>query len=117
MSRLVFMVFSYDTVCFPSSTPYRVVTAGASCAVTTRGAHRASLVASLTGFLSEHGVEIDDFEEAEGDDCYAMILVGRATSPHVHLADLRTRLHEHGKNLGVTVRVQRADLFMAMHRI
>jgi len=117
MIRLVIMVFSYDTVCFPSSAPYRVMTAGGTCTLTTHGAHRASMVASLTSFLSEHGVVVEDVEEAEGDNCFAMIILGRLASTDVRIGALRERVQQYGKTLGVSVRVQREDLYLAMHRI
>lgn len=117
MTRLVFMVFSYDTVCFPSSAPYRVMTAGGTCTLTTHGAHRASLVASLTGFLAEHGIAVEDVEEAEGDNCFAMIMLGRVASSDVRIGTLRELVQQYGKTLGVSVRVQREDLYLAMHRI
>lgn len=117
MRRVVIMVFSHDRVCFPSSAPYRVMTAGGTCTLITHGALRASLVANLTGFLAEQGVVVEDVEEAEGDNCFAMIILARLASNDGCIRLLRERVSAYGAALGVSVRVQREDLYLAMHRI
>lgn len=117
MKRVVIMVSSYDTVCFPTAPSYRVVTAGTSVATTTMGAHRVTLVANLTRILAEHGVVVEDVEQADGEGCFAMVILARIVNPIVHLARLRDMLQRHGRDLGISVRVQREELFLAMHRI
>lgn len=111
------MAFSYDTVCFPTSPSYRVVTAGGTVATTTQGAHRATLVANLTRLLSEHGVVVEDVEHADGDGCFAMVILARTANDAVGLPQLRRLLQAQGEAWGVSLRVQREDLFQAMHRI
>ncbi len=115
MRRVVIMVFSYDTVCFPTAPAYRVVTDGGS-ATLAHGPHRAALVAHLTRVLAEHGVAVEDFEQADGEGCFAMIAIARLVQ-EVTLPRLRELLQRHGRDWGVSIRVQREDLYLAMHRI
>jgi len=116
MKRVVIMAFNYDTVCFPTSPSYRVVSPDGTCATAVPG-HRVNLVAGITRLLAEHGVVVDDVEQAEGEGCFAMILLARVVNPVVTLAQLREFLSARGRDLGVTLRVQREELFVAMHRI
>jgi ACT domain-containing protein len=117
MKKLIIMVFSYDTMSYPAAHSYRVVTGDGAWATTAQGAHRASLLAHLTTLLGEHGVDIDTVEQADGEGCFAMILTARTREDGVNLPALRDALTTQGRALGVTVRVQREDLFLAMHRI
>lgn len=116
MKRVVIMAFSYDRVCFPTSPSYRVYGAdGASSTVA--GAHRATMVAGITRLLSEYGVVVEDVEQGEGEGCFAMILLARVANPVITLSQLREFLRVRGQELGLTLRVQREELFVAMHRI
>ncbi|NDD30527.1 MAG: hypothetical protein EB084_19890 [Proteobacteria bacterium] len=108
MKRMVVMGFSNSTVCYPSRT------VGAP---TGGDGARTSVVDGLRRFLHEHGVEIDQYEESEGEGCFTVVLVARQTSPEPSLALLRERLRAYGQSVGLTIRVQREDLFLAMHRI
>jgi ACT domain-containing protein len=108
VKRIVVMVFSYDTVCYPAAPPLRLGGGGS--------ASRGAIVGSLTTFLAEHGATVEDVEEAEGDNCFAMIMIARLNGDP-SLARMRERVREYGRTLGVSVRIQREDLFLAMHRI
>ncbi len=116
MKRLVILASSYDTVCFPTTPPYRVVTAGGNWSTTVAGAHRATLVANLTRFLNEFGFDVEDVEQADGEGCFAMVIMAKPRH-EVKLAEVRALLERQGKEWGISLRVQREDLFLAMHRI
>lgn len=117
MKKLVIMVFAYDTVSFPSVQSYRVVAPDGSRATTTQGAHRATLMAHLTALLTEHGIEVDNVQQADAEGCFAMIVSAHALDDSVPLGALRQVLDRQGQSWGVSIRVQREDLFLAMHRI
>lgn len=107
MMRIVIMVFSNAPVCLPSTPADRLPPSEV----------RTALVDGFTRFLAEHGVAVDGVEDADGADCFALVFTARQTSPEPSLALLRDRLRAYGQSAGVTVRVQREDLFLAMHRI
>jgi len=109
------MAFSFDTVCFPTEQTYRVI--GPEHSSRVQGAHRASLVASLTGQLAEYGVVVEDVEHGDGEGCFAMVFTARMVNPLLTLPALREFLKKKGAEMGISLRVQREDLFLAMHRI
>lgn len=115
MTRIVIMAFSNDAVCFPERPPVRVMKGGT--AVAGADSPRAAVADGLVRYLSEHGVRVEDVEEAEGEGCFAFVLVARQTTPEPSLALLRERLRAYGQSVGLTIRLQREDLFLAMHRI
>jgi len=115
MTRIVIMAFAYDTVSVDGAPSYRVV-AGDSVA-TTSGAHQATLVANLTRILAEHGVALDAVEQADGQRCVAVIMRAHIVNDRLTLGGLREVMNREGTRLGISVRVQREDLFMSMHRI
>ena len=46
-----------------------------------------------------------------------MMMAVDVTSCNVPLAELVTKMDETGKDMGLSIRVQREDIFEAMHRI
>lgn len=117
MKKLVIMVFSYDTASFPSTPAYRVVTGDGTWTTTAQGAHRATLVANLSSFLAERAIDVENVEQADGEGCFAMIMLARVRDDHSDLPALRADLQRQGQLWGASIRVQREDLFVAMHRI
>lgn len=115
MTRIVIMAFSNDAVCFPDRAPIRLMKDGT--AVAGPESPRASVADGLVRYLAEHGVRVEDIEEAEGSGCFAFVLGARQTTPEPSLALLRERLRAYGQSVGLTIRLQREDLFLAMHRI
>lgn len=75
------------------------------------------IVSALASRLAEHGVKVENIDEAQGQNCFAFVMLGRIESDQVNLSKLRQRLRDEGKSMGVTVRIQREELFVAMHRI
>ena len=48
---------------------------------------------------------------------FTMMMVAEVSMCNVPLADLVTKMEELGKEMGLSIRVQREDIFEAMHRI
>ena len=49
--------------------------------------------------------------------CTAMMMATEVSACNVPLGELVTRMDEIGKEMGLSIRVQREDIFEAMHRI
>ncbi len=85
--------------------------------VTVIGADQVGIVAGVAKLLAEENINILDISQTIVDGIFDMILMcDMEKAPH-SLKDIQDRVAVVGKELGVEVRVQLADIFYAMHRI
>ena len=85
--------------------------------MTVIGPDRVGIIASVSGLLAEMNVNILDLSQTIMDGLFTMtVLVDTATSPR-SFEDIRSALTEKGQAEGLSIRIQRQDIFTAMHRI
>ncbi len=92
------------------STEHKVV-------ITVVGKDRVGIIAAITSCLAEHEVNIEDITQKILGEYFTMILVGDVSRCPVSLSELRRKLVERGREVGVRVYMQHASIFRAMHRI
>ena len=81
------------------------------------GADRKGIIASVTRILYEHDVNILDISHTIISGLFSMILIADISSEHRTFESLKKDLTEEVERLGVQVRVQRSEIFEAMHQI
>lgn len=81
------------------------------------GEDRIGIIAAVTSLLAEHQVNIEDITQKILGNYFTMILVGDTTKCDLDLGNLREKLTQKGKEIGVQVFVHQAGIFRAMHRI
>ncbi len=114
--RVIVAVFGYEKMCIPSPSSVRVVAGDHQLQVD--GPYRASLVGRVHSLLETRGLEIQRLEQSAEPDCFALLIHARTTAcSTANLVALRKDLEAAGRELGVTIRVQREELFVYMHRI
>ena len=85
--------------------------------MTVIGEDRVGIVANVSCLLAEMGVNILDISQTIMEGIFTMtILVDTATSSH-SFDEISSALSARGKESGLSIRIQRRDLFTAMHRI
>ncbi len=85
--------------------------------MTVIGADRVGIVADVATALAKMGVNILDISQTIMEDIFTMtILVDTAASSH-SFDEISSALTEQGEKLALSIRIQRRDLFTAMHRI
>ena len=85
--------------------------------MTVIGADRVGIVADVATLLAKMGVNILDINQTIMDDIFTMtILVDTATSFH-SFDEISSALTEKGAELALSIRIQRREVFTAMHRI
>ncbi len=85
--------------------------------MTVIGADRVGIVANVSGLLAKMQVNILDISQTIMSGLFTMtILVDTSTSP-LSFAEIASALAEDGEAEGLSIRIQRRDLFKAMHRI
>ena len=85
--------------------------------VTVIGADSVGIVAGVTKELALQNINILDISQTILDGIFDMILICDMEKAKVTHKDVQVALGMRGKELGVDVRVQLADIFYAMHRI
>ena len=85
--------------------------------VTVSGKDTTGIIAAVCTLLSENNVNILDISQTVMQGYFTMMMVTEVSACNVPLGELVTRMDEIGKEMGLSIRVQREDIFEAMHRI
>ena len=85
--------------------------------VTVVGKDRVGIIASVCVKLAEYNVNVLDITQTVLQDYFTMMMVVDVSGCTVPLAELCTEMERIGKEMGLSIRVQREDIFEAMHRI
>ncbi len=91
--------------------------AGDRAVVTVLGADRVGIVAGVSSVLAEHGVNIEDIRMATMGDIFTMIALVSLAGMSTDFAAVAAALGAVGERLGVQARIQRREIFDAMHRV
>lgn len=85
--------------------------------MTVISADRVGIIAEITTLLASMSVNILDLNQTIMGGMFTMtILVDTSTSDY-GFEEIRKALTEKGESANLTIRIQRADIFNAMHRI
>ena len=85
--------------------------------VTVTGTDRKGIIAKVSMFLFERGVNIEDISQTILGDQFAMIMMVDTAESTEDFAALSASLEEMGRKIGMSVRLQHADIFDAMHNV
>ena len=81
------------------------------------GKNRPGIVAGVTTVLSAANVDIRDITQSIIDDIFTMTLLADMEASPLQFAELQELLAAEGERLGVTVQMQREDVFNFMYRL
>ena len=81
------------------------------------GKNRPGIVAGVTTVLSRANVDIRDITQSIIDDIFTMTLLADMEASPLQFAELQEQLAAEGERLGVTVQMQREDVFNFMYRL
>ena len=85
--------------------------------VTVTGKDAVGIIAGVCNELANLNVNILDINQTVMDDLFVMnMLVDLSTSTNSYEL-VRSALDERGLSMGLSIRIQREDIFNAMHRI
>ncbi len=85
--------------------------------VTVTGKDKKGIIAKVSGFLMEKGVNIEDISQTILDEYFAMIMIVDMSEAKEELSTLAAECAEMGKNIGMSIYVQHEDIFNAMHSV
>ena len=85
--------------------------------VTVVGKDRVGIIANVCTALAGFNVNVLDISQTVMQGYFTMMMVTEVSSCNVPRAVLVTEMENVGKDMGLSIRVQREDIFEAMHRI
>ena len=88
------------------------------CVISVLGKDRSGIVAAVAVVLAECGANIDDISQTILEQGYfTMVLLVDISACTVSFPEIADKLDAYGTERGLAVRIQREDIFNAMHRI
>ena len=85
--------------------------------VTVVGKDRVGIIANVCTKLAEYNVNVLDISQTVMQGYFTMMMATDVSGSTLPLAELCTRMDAVGKEMGLSIRVQREDIFEAMHQI
>lgn len=85
--------------------------------VTVVGKDRVGIIAGVCTALADFNVNVLDISQTVMQGYFTMMMATEVSQCSVPLAELVTKMDEVGREMGLSIRVQREDIFEAMHRI
>ena len=85
--------------------------------VTVVGKDQVGIIAAGCVKLAEFNVNVLDISQTVMQGYFTMMMAVDASASHLPLAELVDVMEQMGKEKGLSIRLQREDIFEAMHRV
>ncbi len=85
--------------------------------VTVVGKDKTGIIAKVSTALYENNVNIEDISQTIMQDMFTMIMLVEFRSAEVSIQDITNKLNEVADEMGMSIHVQREEIFTSMHRI
>ncbi len=85
--------------------------------VTVIGQDKVGIIAAVCTLLAENNVNILDISQTILQGSFTMVMAVDVAASAKPIAELSALLDELGKKMGISIRIQREEIFDAMHRI
>lgn len=85
--------------------------------VTVVGKDRVGIIASVCTKLAQYNVNVLDISQTVMQGYFTMMMVTDVRECNVSVGDLAKKMDAAGQEMGLSIRVQREDIFQAMHRV
>ncbi len=78
---------------------------------------RIGIIADVCSLMAGMKVNILDLSQTVMEDNFTMVMLVDTATSDLSFEDIRQKLHDKGEEQGLFIRIQREDIFDAMHRI
>ncbi len=85
--------------------------------VTVVGKDRVGIIANVCAHLASYNVNVLDISQTVMQGYFTMMMVVDVSESALAVAELARELEEKGKEMSLSIRLQREDIFEAMHRV
>lgn len=85
--------------------------------VTVIGKDRVGITASVCGLLAQHNINILDISQTVLEEYFTMVMLVDTSVCEKSIGEMSDLLTKAGEEQALSIRIQREDIFNAMHRI
>ncbi|HIX08026.1 MAG TPA: ACT domain-containing protein [Candidatus Borkfalkia faecipullorum] len=85
--------------------------------VTVTGKDKKGIIAKVSGFLADKGINVEDISQTLLQDYFAMIMLVDISDLKTELSELAKECEKLGNEIGMSIRIQHEAIFNAMHNI
>ena len=85
--------------------------------VTVIGKDRVGITASVCSLLAQHSINILDISQTVLQEYFTMVMLVDTSACSASIGEMSDLLDQAGQGQGLSIRIQREDIFNAMHRI
>ena len=85
--------------------------------VTVIGKDQMGIIAKIINILFENGVNILDISQTIMQDMFTMIMLVNFENENVTVKQISEKFEQAEKDMGLSIHVQREEIFTSMHRI
>ena len=85
--------------------------------VTVVGKDQVGIIAAVCVHLASFNVNVLDISQTVMQGFFTMMMAVDVTECNIPLAQLAKEMEDKGKEMGLSIRLQREDIFNAMHRV
>ena len=85
--------------------------------VTVIGKDRVGITAAVCSLLAQHNINILDITQTVLQEFFTMVMLVDTSACEKSIGDMADILEQAGKEQELSIRIQREDIFNAMHRI
>lgn len=85
--------------------------------VTVVGKDRIGIIANVCTLLANYQVNILDISQTVMQGYFTMMMAVDTAKSEIPFAELAKKLDAKGEEMGMSIRLQREDIFEAMHRV
>ena len=85
--------------------------------VTVIGKDRVGITASVCSLLAQHSINILDISQTVLQEYFTMVMLVDSSACSASIGEMSDLLDQAGQGQGLSIRIQREDIFNAMHRI
>ena len=85
--------------------------------VTVAGKDQVGIIAGVCIKLADYNVNVLDISQTVMQGYFTMMMVVDVSGATCPVAELAQKFDEKGKEMGLSIRLQRAEIFKAMHRV
>lgn len=85
--------------------------------VTVVGKDRVGIIAAVCVALAKFNVNVLDINQTVMQGYFTMMMATDVSQANVPMAQLASEMEQIGREMGLSIRIQREDIFEAMHRV
>ncbi len=85
--------------------------------VTVVGKDRVGIIAAVCSQLAAYNVNVLDISQTVMQGYFTMMMAVEVSGSEISFSELAKVLEQHGKEMNLSIRLQREDIFEAMHRV